>query len=132
MGRVSFGGQHPTSFALGRERGFTHQPGHSFARSIAPLILQLTMNAWAAISASMGSVNLPNLLCELSIFSCAPAGRPLAPGIQATFRDSKHVAHDHDREFLLVLVDKLIFHLESREKMLTTSDRISLNHLIFC
>ena len=49
-----------------------------------------------------------------------------APSVIATFPDSKHFAHDHDGKFLLVLFDKLIFHLESREKMLTTSDRISL------
>src|SRR3974390_3443240 len=125
MGSVSFGGQHPASFAPGGESSFTHQPGHSFARSALPLILQLTMNARAAISASMGDKDLPNLLRELSIFSFASAGRTLAPGIKATFRDSKHVAHDHDGEFLLVLFHKLICHLESREKMLTTFFNIS-------
>src|SRR5689334_9257747 len=107
MGRVSFGGQHTTSCALGRESSFTHQPGHSFARNASSLISQLTMNAWAAISASMGGVNLANLLRELSIFSLASAGRTLAPGIKATFRDSKDLAHDHDRKFLLMLFDKL-------------------------
>lgn len=45
-------------------------------------------------------------------------------------RNSENVAHDHHGKFVLVLFDKLIVHLDSREKMLTTSDRISQNLLI--
>src|SRR6266571_6343224 len=68
----------------------------------------------------MRDKDLPNLLSEASIFSFAPAGRALAPGVKATFRDSQHLAHGRNGKFLLVLFDKLIFHLDSREKMLTT------------
>src|SRR6266567_4124662 len=57
--------------------------------------------------------------------SFALTGRALAPGIQATFRDSENLAHDHDSKFALVLFDKLIFHLDSREKMLRTFFSIS-------
>ncbi len=126
MGSVSSGGQHPPPFALGIQLCLTHQPGHPFAGDASPLILADSrwmrglpyLPRWVANTCS-------NLLGELSIFSFAPTGRTLAPGIQATFRDSKHVAHDHDRKFLLVLFDKLIFHLDSREKMLTTFFSIS-------
>jgi hypothetical protein len=103
-------------------RGCSNYPP---SRMGAPLVLQLPLDARTPISASVPDKDLPNLLCELSIFSLALAGRALTPGIKAAFRDSKHVTHDHDRKFVLLLFDKLIFHLESREKMLTTFFKIS-------
>lgn len=78
------------------------------------------MDAWASISASVREKYLPDLLSKLSIFSRALTGRTLAPGIKVTFRDSQHIAHHHDGKFVLVLFNTLLFHLESREKMLTT------------
>src|SRR5579884_1925807 len=102
-----------------------HQPGDPFARDASPLILQFHMNTWTAISTSVRDKNLPNLLSQLSIFSFALTGRALAPSVVATFRDSKNAAHDGDGKFLFVLFDKLIFHLDSREKMLTAFFNIS-------
>src|SRR4051812_5784008 len=67
-------------------------------------------------------------LFEMSIFSLTSAGWTLAPGVKAAFRDLKHTTHHHYGKLLLLLFDKLIFHRWSREKMLTTSDRISLFH----
>src|SRR5438046_1021772 len=40
-------------------------------------------------------------------------------------RNTKYLAHHHDGKLLLVLFDKLIVHLLSREKMLTTFFNIS-------
>jgi hypothetical protein len=77
------------------------------------------MDAWTAISASVSGKDLPNLLRKVSLFSGALTGRALAPGVKAAFRDSEHVAHPRDGKFVLVLFNKLTFHLESREKMLT-------------
>src|ERR1044071_6107344 len=110
MGSVSFGGQHPTSFALGAQFCLTHQPRHPFAGDASSLIAQLDIQAWATVSATMSVKLLSNLFCELGIFSFALTGGTLAPGVQATFRDSKHSAHDDNGEFVLVLFDKLIFH----------------------
>jgi hypothetical protein len=73
----------------------------------------------------MGAKHLSNLLRDLSIFSVALTGGTLAPSVEATFRDSKHTAHHHDGKFVLVLFDKLIFHLDSREKMLIAFFSIS-------
>ena len=111
--------------ASGAHVRFTHQPGHPLARRASPLIFQFTMDARTAISASMGDKDLSNLASSLSIFSFVLTGRTLAPGVKAAFRDSEHVAHHHDGKFVLVLFNKLLFHLESREKMLTTFFKIS-------
>lgn len=67
----------------------------------------------------MGNKDLPDLLRQLSIFLMVSAGRTLAPGGESTFGHAKHLAHHRDRKFLLVLFNELIFHLLSREKMLT-------------
>lgn len=120
MGRIAFGGQHTPPFAQGPDIRLTHQPGYSFAGGSVSLIFQFTMNAWTPVSASMGHKDLPNFLCELSIFSGMLAGRTLAPGRESAFGNVKHLAHHHDGKFVLVLFNKLIFHLLSREKMLTT------------
>ncbi len=120
MGGVSLGGEHPTMFAPGCYLCLTHQASHSFAGEASALIAQFPVDARTPISALVLFKHLPNLLSEESIFSFALTGRALAPSIQATFRDSENLAHDHDRNFLLVLFDKLLFHLDSREKMLRT------------
>ena len=118
-------GKHTTPFAFGTQLCLTHQPGHPFARDASSLIAQLGMQARAAVSATMSVELLSNLFCELGIFSLALTGGTLSPGVKATFRDTKHSAHDDNREFLLVLFDKLLFHLDSREKMPTTFFNIS-------
>lgn len=120
MRSVSAGGRHPALFASGAHIRFTHQPGHVLARRASPLIFQLTMDARTAISALMARKYLSNLFGKPSIFSLALTGRALAPGVKATFRDSKYVTHEHDGKFALVVVNKLLVHLESREKLLTT------------
>ncbi|SRR5579875_410372 len=100
-------GQHTPPVAFRTQPCFTHQPGHPFARDASSLIVQFGMQARAAVSAMMRVNLLSNLLRELGIFSFALTGGTLAPGIQATFRDLKHSAHDDNGEFLLVLVDNL-------------------------
>lgn len=120
MGGVSLAGEHPTMFAPGCYLCLTHQASHSFAGEASALIAQFPVDARTPISTLVLFKHLPNLLSEESIFSFALTGRALAPSIQATFRDSENVAHDHDRKFLLVLFDTLLFHLDSREKMLRT------------
>ena len=84
------------------------------------LLAQLGMQAWAALSATMSVKLLSNLFYELGIFSFALTGGTLSPGVKATFRDIKHSAHNDNGEFLLVLFDTLLVHLDSREKMPTT------------
>ena len=125
MRRVSAGGQRAALFAPGADFRLTHQPGYPFAGGSTPLIFQFSIDTRASISALVCEKHLPDCLRQLSIFSGALAGRALAPGIKATFRDSKDIAHDHDGKCVLVLFNKLLFHLESREKMLTTFFRIS-------
>jgi hypothetical protein len=83
------------------------------------------MDAWTPRSASVCDKDLPDLASQLSIFSVASADRTLAPGVEAAFGNAKHLAHDHDGKRLLVLFDKLLFHLLSREKMLTTCFSLS-------
>jgi hypothetical protein len=83
------------------------------------------MDAWTPISASVCDKDLPDLTSESSIFSVVLAGSTLAPGVESTFGNAKDLAHHHDGKFMLVLFDKLIYHLLSREKMLTTFFSIS-------
>jgi hypothetical protein len=118
-------GKHTTPFAFGAQPCLTHQSGHPFAGDASSLIAQLGMQAWATVSATMRVKLLSNLFWELGIFSFALTGGTLSPGIKATFRDTKHSAHDDNGKFLLVLFDKLLFHLDSREKMPTTFFQIS-------
>jgi hypothetical protein len=120
MGSVPPGGLDPTPFAPGSQLRLTHQPRYAFASDVSPLIFQLALDAWAPISASVCDKDLPDLLHELSIFLVVPAGRTLAPGIQSTFGKIKNLAHDHHGKCGLVLFNKPVFHLLSREKMLTT------------
>jgi len=120
-------GKHTSAFVFGT------QPNPASRISLATrlremlrrLLAQLGMQAWAALSATMRVKLLSNLFYELGNFSFALTGRTLSPGVKATFRDTQHSAHDDNREFLLVLFDKLLFHLESREKMPTTFFNIS-------
>ncbi len=125
MGRISLRGDHPTSFAFGAHPRFTHEPGYAFTRASDPLLVQLSMNAWAPIPLSMRTKDLSNVGGQLSIFSTAPTGGARAPGIKAAFRNFQDSAHHHNGKLLLVLFNKLIFHLDSREKMLTTFFSIS-------
>jgi hypothetical protein len=83
------------------------------------------MQAWAAVSATMNAKFLLYLFCKLGIFSVARAYRTLSPGIKTTFRNFKHATHDDHRKFSLVLFDKLVFYLCSREKMPTAFFRMS-------
>jgi hypothetical protein len=125
MGCVSSGGDHPPSFSLGRNPRLAHQSGHPFARATHPLSTQVGVKAWTPISARVRGKHLSNLFRKLSIFSLASTGGTLAPGVKAAFRDEKSLAHHHNGKFLLVLINKLILHLDSREKMLTTFFNIS-------
>lgn len=125
MGGVSPGGLDPTPFAPGTHLCLTHESRYSFASDVSPLIFQLARDAWAPISASVGEKDLPDLLRQLSIFLVVPADRTLAPGRKSAFGNLKDLAHHHHGKFVLVLFNTLIFHLLSREKMLTTFFRIS-------
>src|ERR687888_82501 len=100
MRKIAVGGEHAPPFAFGAQACLTHQPSDSFARDASSPILQLNMQAWTAVSATMSAKFLSNLFGESGIFSLALTGWTLAPGVKATFRDSKHSAHDHDGEFL--------------------------------
>lgn len=81
---VSAGSQHSTLFASDGKCRFPHQPGNPFARDALSLLLQLHLDAWTPISASVRDKDLFNFLRSSSIFALAPAGRTLTPGIQAT------------------------------------------------
>ncbi len=120
MREISTCGQHSPSFAFGTQPCWrvislaTRLP----AMRASP-ITQFRMQARAAVSALMSAKFLSNFFCELGIFSLALTDRTLAPGVKATFRDTEHAAHDDNGKFLLMLVNKLIVHLDSREKMPT-------------
>jgi hypothetical protein len=117
MSGVSPGGLRSTPFAPGTHLCLMHEPRYSFAGDVSPLIFQLTLDAWAPISASVCDKDLPDLLRQLSIFLVVPAGRTLAPGIKSAFGNPKNLAHDHYGKFVLILFNELIVHLLSREKM---------------
>ena len=95
------------------------------AYALDPFVMQVSINAWRAISLQMLFKYLPNFLLEMSIFSFPLAGGTLAPGVKAAFRDREYTAHYHYWKLTLMLFNKLIFHRWSREKMLTTFFRIS-------
>ncbi|GHO71609.1 hypothetical protein KSC_105010 [Ktedonobacter sp. SOSP1-52] len=115
MSGVPACGKHTTPFAFGTQSCLMHQSGHPFTGDAASLITQLGMQAWAAVSTTMSVKFLSNLFCELGIFPFALTGGTLSPSVKATFRDTKHSAHDDNGKFLLVLLEKLIFHLDSYE-----------------
>src|SRR5579883_3087030 len=119
MSGVSSGGQNPTAFAPGGESRLAHEPGHACASDLLPLVLEFSVNAWGTLPALVLINHLMNFLSELSIFSAALAGWALTPGIIATFRDFTDSTHDDHGKLLPVLFDKMIAHLDSREKMLT-------------
>src|SRR5690349_3234964 len=114
MAGVSAGSQYPTPFAPGTQLRLSHQPSYPFARTPHPLFVQFDMQARTPISALMGVKFLSNGFCQLGIFSFALTGGTLAPGVQATFRDAEHSAHDNNGKILLVFFNKLIDHLLSR------------------
>jgi len=62
---------------------------------------------------------LSNVFSQLSIFSFVLADRTFAPGVKATFGNSKDLAHNHNGKFMFVSFNALRLHLLSREKMLT-------------
>ena len=108
------------SFAFRGDPMFTHEPSYSLARTMDSLLFEFGMNARTPVHLAMREKDLPDLGNNESIFSFALAGWALAPCIIATFRDTEYPAHGHNGKPLLVLFNKLIFHLDSREKMLTT------------
>src|SRR5579883_2445205 len=120
MSGIAFGGLDPTRFSPGTHLRLTHQSRPPLASDASPLVFQLAMDAWAPVSASVRDNDLPDLLNQLSIFSAASAGRTLAPGGESAFGNAKHLAPHHNGKLVLVLFNKLIDHLLSREKMLTT------------
>ena len=85
MGGIAFGRQRSAAFALCIQVYCTHQSSYTLARDLPPLIFQFPVNSRGPISPLMLIKDLPNLLCQLSIFSGALAGRALAPGVKATF-----------------------------------------------
>ena len=99
--------------------------GVLFGNDFITLLHQLGMQARAPISALMRGKDLPNLGAELSIFSFTPTNGALAPCVIPTLRDVQNPAHDNNGKRLFVMINKLIFHRCSREKMLTTFFRIS-------
>src|SRR5215469_5049942 len=125
MRGISVRGEHPPPFAFRTQPRLTHQPGNPLASDASSPITQLCMQARATVSALMSAKFLSKLFYELGIFSLVLTGRTLAPSVKATFRDSEHSAHDNNGKFLLVLFNKLIFHLDSREKMPTAFFKIS-------
>src|SRR6266487_4188932 len=88
MSSIPARGKHTTPFAFGVQPRLTHQSGHPFAGDASP-IAQLGMQTWAAVSTTMSVKLLPNLFCELGIFSFALTGGTLAPGVKATFLVTK-------------------------------------------
>ena len=125
MGCISSGGDHPPSFSLGSDPRLAHQSGHPFARTPHPLITQVGVKARTPLSARVRGKPLSNRFRKLSIFSLVSTGGTLAPGVEAAFRDIKNLAHHHNGKFLLVLCNKLILHVDSREKMITPFFTIS-------
>src|SRR5579859_5122980 len=116
MGGITFGGQDPTAFASSAYVRFTHEPSHPLASDLSSPILEFAIDAWRTIPALVPLKHLLNVLGQLSIFSAALAGRALAPGVKATFGNVKDSTHDDNGEILLVLFNKLILHLDPREK----------------
>src|SRR5579875_242478 len=118
MRGISARGERPPPFAFRIQSCLTNEPGNTLASNSSLPITRFRMQARAAVSALMNAQFLSDLFYVLGIFSLA--GRTLAPGVKAAFRDIEHLAHDHNRKFLLVLFGKLIFHMNSHEKMSKT------------
>src|SRR5260221_3414661 len=122
---MTFGGDGVATLAFGAHPMFLHQPSNPFARTAPALLFEFDVHAGTTIDPTARDEDLLNVGSEMSIFSFALTNRALAPCVIPTLRDPKHSAHGHDGKLLLVLFDKLIFHRDSREKMLTTVFSIS-------
>ena len=53
-------GKHTQPFAFGTQPRLTHESGHPFAGDASSLIAQLSLQAWAAVSATMSVKLLSN------------------------------------------------------------------------
>lgn len=104
---------------------FAHQPGTPLASALDPLCLQLDIDARAAVHATIGLENDVHLFGEFGIFSAVLARRALAPGIVSTDRHVEYSAHQHNGRLVPVLLDELVSHSLSREKMPTVFFRMS-------
>jgi hypothetical protein len=90
-----------------------------------PLRMQLSMDTWAPIDASIALESPFDFLSKLGIFSTVLAGFAFAPSVVATHRNLKSTTHGGDWIFLLVRSHELELQSCVREKMLIASDRIS-------
>src|SRR6266702_293410 len=88
------------------------------------------MDAWAAIDLSVCMIDALNALTQLSIFLAPSTGSALPPGVVSTLRDLQHTAQDANRIVLLLHCNELVFHLDSREKMLTPFFKMSRSCLV--
>src|SRR5579875_2353985 len=117
---------------LRAEAQLLHEPQHALARGLDPTLLQDRVDTWTAIHLAIILVDLLDVGSEPGIFSRVPGSFPMLPGIIATLGHVQRLAEQRDRILLAVLGDERELHSWPREKMPIASDRISLNHLIFC
>lgn len=102
-----------------------HQAHPALAPTPHPARLQNGMNAWTAIHLTMLLENRLDFRRKPRIFSLVSAGGPPEPGVIATHRNRKHLAHPRDRILVLMLGHKLLLHPWPREKMLIAFFTIS-------
>jgi hypothetical protein len=90
-----------------------------------PLRMQLSMDTWAPIDASIALESTFDFMSKLCIFSTMLAGFAFAPGVVATQRNLKSTTHGGDWIVLLVLSNELELQSCVREKMLIAFFKIS-------
>src|SRR5258708_37488688 len=98
------------SMLLGLSPQSLHQPHHPLASTTHPASLQGRVNTWTPINLAIVQENRLDFGRKPSIFSLVSADGPFAPGIIATHRNLKNLAHQRDRIFVLMFGHKLVLH----------------------
>ena len=83
------------------------------------------MDSRATVHTTIGLENAFDLVGEFGIFSAVLARLALAPGIVSTDRHVKHSAHQRKGSLVPVLLNEMVSHSLSREKMSTAFFRMS-------
>ena len=95
-----------------------HQARHPLFPAKLAVGMESRMDPWAPIDLPVRTIDALNTLTQESIFPASLARSALMPGVVATHRDLQDSAYGADRVVLPVHGNELVFHLDSREKML--------------
>src|SRR5450759_521579 len=110
MGWIGMCRMHKTPRFAGKQAPLSHQSCHAFARVFAARFPQGLPYARTAIPFATVLIDTLDLSQQLSVFPRMHAFATLAPGIVATLRHFKHLAHGSHGVPALLFGDVAAFH----------------------